>query len=164
MNSLDIFAILALVLFSGLGIFQGLIRSISSLVAIIAGLFLAKKFSPVLSDFFTYLHLPTTTGLVGFFLIFFFFFIAIKIGLHLIQKFTQTSGLSFFDRVLGGLLGLAKGLIIAVFVFTVMQLVLPRNAAILKESSFLPYSNKIVAASKAVVPHDIYSHIHRGKK
>jgi len=163
-NALDIFAIFVIALFFGLGIYHGLIRSISSLASIIIGLFLANKLSPALTGILSYIHIPNSKGLVGFLLVFFFFFLVIKIIFHFIQKLSNKSGLSVVDRVLGGILGLAKGLIITVFVFTFLQLVLPGSSAILKESNLLSYSNKVFTVAKGIVPHDIYTHILRGKK
>ena len=164
MNALDIFAILVIVLFLGLGIYHGLIKSISSLASIILGLFLANKLSPALAEILSYIHIPNSRGLVGFLIVFFFFFLVIKVLFHFIEKLSNRSGLSVVDRVLGGVLGLAKGVIITVLVFTFLQLVLPQRSTILKESHFLPYSNKVFAIAKGIVPHDMYTYIHQGKK
>jgi membrane protein required for colicin V production len=163
-NALDIFAILVIALFFGLGIYHGLIKSISSLASILLGLFLANKLSPALAEILSYIHIPNSRGLVGFLIVFFFFFLVIKILFHFIQKLSNKSGLSVVDRVMGGILGLAKGLIITVFVFTFLQLVLPQSSAILKESNLLSTSNKVFTIAKGIVPHDIYTHILRSKK
>jgi membrane protein required for colicin V production len=163
-NALDIFAILVTVLFLGLGIYHGLIKSVSSLASIILGLFLANKLSPALAEILSYIHIPNSRGLVGFLIVFFFFFLVIKVFFHFIQKLSNRSGLSVADRVLGGVLGLAKGVIITVFVFIFLQLVLPQRSTILKESHLLPYSNKVFTLAEGIVPHDIYTYIHRGKK
>ena len=164
MNTLDTVAIFFMVLFLGLGIYNGIIRSISSLVSIFAGLFLAKKLSPALAQILSFIHLPNAKGLIGFLLVFLFFFIAIKIVFHFIEKFSRRSGLSIVDRVLGGILGLVKGAVITVFIVTVMQIVLPRDAAILDKSRILPTTNKVIIAAKRLVPDDIYHHIQRGKR
>lgn len=164
MNSLDVFSLLVIFLFSGLGIYHGLIKSISSLASIIIGLFLAKKLSPVLAEILSYIHIPNSNGLIGFLIIFFFFFMVSKIIFHIIQKFWNKSALSSVDRVFGGILGFGKGVIIAVIIFSVMQLVLPKNSAIIKDSSLVSYSNKILVTAKGFVPRDIYTYFHRGKK
>jgi membrane protein required for colicin V production len=163
-NALDIFSLLVIFLFSGLGIYHGLIKSISSLASIIIGLFLAKKLSPALAEILSYIHIPNSNGLIGFLIIFFFFFLAAKIIFHIIQKFWKNSALSLIDRVLGGILGFAKGVIITVIIFSVMQLALPKDSAILKDSSLVPYSNKILVTAKGFVPQDIYTYFHGGKK
>ena len=74
------------------------------------------------------------------------------------------SGLSVVDRSFGGILGFIKGMIIMVFIITVLQLVLPPKSAILTESRFRPWSNKIIIAAKGIIPNDMYSYIYRGKR
>ena len=164
MNALDIFAIFVMVLFLGLGIYHGFIKSISSLISIIAGLLLANKLSPYLAEILSYIHVPNSTGIVGFLIVFFFFFLVIKVLLHFIQKISSRSGLSVVDRILGGILGFVKGMIIMVFVITVIQFVLPQKSAILTKSRFRPWSNEIIVATKGIIPHDMCIYIYRGKK
>lgn len=161
MNALDIFAICVVALFLGLGIYHGFTRSISSLVSIILGLFLACRLSPALSGILSHMHVPNSRGLLGFLIAFFLFFLAIKILFHFIQKIWTRSGLSVVDRLMGGVLGFIKGIIIMVFIITVMQFVLPPKSTILVESRFRPWSNNIMAAAKGFIPHDMCSHIYR---
>ena len=164
MNALDITVLLIAVIFFGLGIYHGLIKSVSSLGSVILGLFLAKKVSPVITEIFSYLHIPNSRGLLGFLIAFLFFFVLLKVAFHFIQKFSKASGLSLLDRSLGGMLGFCKGLIIAVLMVTIMQITLPRDSTILKESAFLPYSNRIISMATGLIPKSIISHAHRVHK
>ncbi|MBN2297159.1 MAG: CvpA family protein [Deltaproteobacteria bacterium] len=164
MNTLDTVAIFFMVLFLGMGIYNGLIRSISSLVSIFAGLYLAKKLSPALTQILSLIHLPNAKGLISFLLVFLFFFAVIKIAFHFIEKFSRRSVISTADRVLGGVLGLVKGAVIMVFIVTVMQIVLPKDAAILEKSHIIPLANKAVITAKGLVPDDIYRHIQKVKR
>ena len=66
MNALDAVAIFFVILFLGLGIYNGLIRSISSLAAIFAGIYLAKILSPGMAHVLSLVHLPGAKGLIGF--------------------------------------------------------------------------------------------------
>lgn len=164
MNALDVLSLLIVFLFSGLGIYHGLIKSISSLASIIIALSLAKNLSPALAEILSYIHIPNLNGLIGFLIIFFFFFLIAKILFHIIQKFWKKSALSLIDRVLGGILGFAKGVIITIIIFAAMQLILPKDSAILTDSSLVPYSNKIIVISKGLVPQDIYKYFKQEKK
>ncbi|HHO77304.1 MAG TPA: CvpA family protein [Deltaproteobacteria bacterium] len=164
MNTLDTVAIFFMVLFMGLGIYNGLIRSISSLVSIFAGLFLAKQMSPALSNILSFIHIPDSKGLIGFLIVFLFFFIIIKIAFFFIEKFSRKSVLSKADRVLGGFLGMVKGAVIIVFLVTIMQIVLPRDADILAKSRILPSTNKFIVSAKGIVPDDIHKHILKSKR
>lgn len=164
MNALDAIAIIIIVLFLGMGIYNGLIKSISSLVSILAGLYIAKNLSPVLTQILALIHFPNAKDPLGFLLVFLFFFTAIKIFFHFIEKFSRKSVISKADRVFGGILGLAKGAVITVFIVTVMQIVLPRDAAILEKSHILPAANKVLISARGIVPDDIYRHIQKGKR
>ncbi len=163
MNALDAAALFLVMLFLGLGIYHGLIRSMSSLVSIFAGLYLAKILSPGLAHILSLIHLPGAKGLIGFSVVFLFFFTAIKIAFHFMEKFTRKSVVSTADRVLGGILGMVKGTVIIVFIAAIMQIVLPRDASILKESQILPAANKVIITAKGLVPDDLYRHVHKTK-
>ncbi|HQG31521.1 MAG TPA: CvpA family protein [Deltaproteobacteria bacterium] len=152
MNALDSISILICLAFLGLGISHGLIKSVSSLVAIIVGLFGAKKLEPFISTILSAVHLHNPKGLLGYLFVFFCIYIAVKIALLLLRKVTKASGLSPIDRAFGGLLGLVKGIIAVVLICTVMQVFLPKDSAILTHSKLLPYTRKIVSNAHVLIP------------
>ncbi|HDP26063.1 MAG TPA: CvpA family protein [Deltaproteobacteria bacterium] len=154
MNALDGISLLVMVMFIGLGIFSGLLKSVSSLVALAAGIFLAKITTPAAIDFLARIRIPMTdiSGVVAFIGVFFFFFLGIKIVFYLLHKLSRSTGLTPMDRALGGLMGLVKAVIIVVLIFTVSQAVLPKKARILSESKMLPYSNRVVSVFKGLLP------------
>lgn len=152
MNALDGTALFIIVIFVGLGIFSGFLRSVSSLVALVAGILIARFASPAVSGFLTRVHLPDMKGILAFILVFFFFFIAVKILFYFLEKLSKSSGLTPVNRACGGFIGLIKGLLIVAVIFTLAQMILPKKAAILTESKMLPHINKIVAVSKAMLP------------
>jgi membrane protein required for colicin V production len=162
-NSLDALFLIICLGFLGLGLAHGFIRSVSSLIAIIVGLFCAKKLEPYISKVLSLVHIGNPKGVLGYFFVFFCIFIVVKIILFLFQKFTKAAGLSPIDRVLGGLLGLTKGIIITAIISTLLQIALPGNSAVLTNSRILPYTNKVVSAAHAVLPNAIYQHVIKGK-
>ncbi len=156
MNALDSVSILICLAFLGLGVAHGLIKSVSSLVAIIVGLYSAKKLEPFISTILSFVHIHNPKGLLGYLFVFFCIYIAVKIALLLLRKVTRASGLSPIDRAFGGLLGLAKGIIAVVIICTVMQVFLPKDSAILKNSRFLPYTRKMVSSARVLIPTEVY--------
>lgn len=164
MNALDIFTITMLVGFTGLGIYHGLIKSISSLVAIIGGLYLAKRFSPDITHFLSILHVEDVRGVLGFIVVFFFFFILIKITMHFVQKVLNASVLAPVDTALGGALGFVKGLLIVLMAITMLQVVLPQNSAILVSSKVLPYTKKSMGIMKRFIPEQMEPYIQKTTK
>lgn len=162
MNALDLFILAVIIFFTGLGFYHGLIRSLSSLIAIIGGLVIAKKFSVQVTHFLSVLQVADVRGVLGFILVFFFCFIAIKLVLRLLQKIINASVIASVDKVFGGLMGLLKGCLIVLMVIAVLQVVMPRNSAILVNSRLLPYSTKSTGIVKNFVPEHMLPYIQRG--
>jgi membrane protein required for colicin V production len=162
-NSLDALYLIVCLGFLGLGLSQGLIRSVSSLVAIIAGLYCAKRLEPFISKVLAFVHMGNPKGILGYLFVFFCIFISVKILLLLLQKMTKATGLSPVDRVLGGLLGLTKGVIIMAIIGTLLQIALPDESAVLRNSRILPYSNKVVSKASVVLPNAVYQHVVKRK-
>jgi membrane protein required for colicin V production len=155
-NALDSTFVLICLAFLALGISHGLIKSVSSLIATIVGLYSAKKLEPFISTLLSAVHIHNPKGLLGYLFVFFCIYITVKIVLLLLRKVTNASGLSPVDRALGGLLGLAKGIIVVVIMCMVMQVFLPENSAILRNSRLLPYTRKLVSSAHVFLPNGIY--------
>ncbi|HPI94298.1 MAG TPA: CvpA family protein [Deltaproteobacteria bacterium] len=159
MNALDILSIILVVVFTGLGVYQGLIKSVSSFVAIIGGLFLAKRFSFEVSHFLSVLHVADVRGVLGFIVVFIFFFIIIKILMHFLQKILNASVLASFDTAFGGLFGFLKGFILALMLAAILQVILPKNSAILVNSKTLPVTKKAAVLIMGFMPEQMKPYI-----
>lgn len=159
MNALDILTIILIVVFTGLGVYQGLIKSVSSFVAIIGGLLLAKRFSVEVSHFLSLMHVADVRGVLGFIVVFIFFFIIIKVFMHFLQKILNASVLAAFDTAFGGLFGFLKGFIMALMVAAILQVVLPKNSAILVNSKTLPVTRKATVLVMGFVPEQMKPYI-----
>jgi uncharacterized membrane protein required for colicin V production len=95
--------------------------------------------------------------------VFFCIFIGVKVILLVFQRLTKSAGLSPVDRILGASLGLIKGVIVTAIISTLMQIALPADSAVLMNSRILPYTNKVVASARVVLPAAIYEHVVRGR-
>ncbi len=164
MNSLDTLSLFIGLTFLALGFYNGLIKSVSSLIAIIAGMYCAKKLEPFISKLLSVAHIKNPEGVLGYIFVFFCIFVSVKILLLLVQKVTKASGLSIVDRIFGGVLGAVKGILVIVIACTVLQVALPRNSAIFRSSKFLPYINKAVSTAHVFLPNDMYKYIMKGKR
>lgn len=155
MSALDLGIYLILCIFMLLGFFKGFIRGISSLIALIAGLILAKRYYMIASNILASLHIPDSKGVLGYICVFLVFYIGIKIVAYLLYRFSRISGLSPMDRILGGAIGLVKGGILAIIVITLLQVALPKDSTLLKRSAILPYSNKAISYTRDILPKEI---------
>lgn len=154
MNALDIIIIIVFALCVIRGIFQGLLQGVSSLAALLVGLFLAKRYYLATTDLLTRIHIPDANGIVGYLVVFLIFFVGIKLIFFLLAKLTKTAGLSIVDRALGSILGFIKGGLYIVLV-VVLQAVMPPGSAIISHSKILPYYRKATATVHALVPSDL---------
>lgn len=159
MNALDILILVIVVTFTGLGVYQGLIKSVSSFVAVIGGLILAKRFSVEVTHFLSYLQVADVRGVLGFIVVFIFFFILIKIFMHLLQKILNASVLATFDTVFGGVFGFLKGFLLALMIAAILQVILPKNSAILVNSKALPVTKKATLIVTGFIPAQMHPYI-----
>ncbi len=153
MNIIDIAIIIIMAFCVIRGLVLGLINSISSFSAIIAGVLLAKRYYIVVSDFLEKFSFPDLHGVLSYILIFTFFFIVIKLIFILAKKISSSSGLTTFDRILGVSLGFAKGILISGILITVIQVSMPPKSNIIMKSLLLPYYNKAMQTT-GFVPKD----------
>lgn len=112
MNTLDIIILILVLVPALLGLRKGLLRGIFSLAGIVLGLFLATRYNDQVSSLFSFLKFdPKLLSLVSFIFIivmcyFVLTFLAGKISrINILTK--------SIDKILGAVLGILKGLIIA---------------------------------------------------
>jgi len=157
------FDVLVLVIFLAFlirGIWIGFIRQISSLIAMLGGFLLAGYFD---NDFYRFL-LPyfnnsNTAFLITYIVLFVAFFFLIKLvgmGLKKVMDITLTP---WFDRTVGGLFGVIKGVFFASLIFVVMTSYLSGSNKFLKKSISYPFfvqSSKVILAF--IRDHDLRSY------
>lgn len=155
------YTILGIVIFSALiSLFRGFVREAISLIAWIAGLILALKYAPVLqsfiqnwsksssnlNDFSTHW---TASASICYFLAFVVIFLGVVIfGMiinYFVVKLVSKVGLSFIDRLLGFVFGVARGVVIVA-----VLLLLVANYGTIKDNRALAGS-KIAEQFKPLV-------------
>ena len=149
MNSLDLILIGIMVLSIALGFYTGILKSLSSLVALALSLFFSQRYYAVAGAFMKKIHLGDAKSIVGYILIFLIFYIGIKIVFLLVQKASTASGLTSLDRILGFMLGFLRGAILCVILVVIIQVGVSKQGAIITGSKFAPWCEK--AASKAAM-------------
>jgi len=88
-----------------------------------------------------FIHSETVSNLLGFFLVFWAFLLAGVLVGKLLAKFFRWTGLTWLDRLLGGLFGLARGALISViFIVAVMAFTKKPMPNWMVESKVLPYA------------------------
>jgi membrane protein required for colicin V production len=159
-TAFDILVLVIFLAFLARGIWVGFIHQISSLIAMIGGFLLAgyfdNEFYRILLPYFKNSH---TVFLITYILLFVAFFFLIKLaglGLKKVMDITLTS---WFDRTVGGLFGVIKGVFFVSLIFVIISSYLSGSNKYLKKSityPFLAQSSKVILAF--IRDHDLRSY------
>jgi len=114
-NILDIIVLIILIWFAGHGLVYGLIRSVFNLVGVIAALFVATLWLPIVSNFLkNHLPLPETQiGFISFVLIFIAVVVGFRLSAKILHEGLKIVLLGWINRVGGLLFGFLKGALLA---------------------------------------------------
>ncbi|HTX88803.1 MAG TPA: CvpA family protein [Bacteroidales bacterium] len=123
MNVLDIIIIVFLALLLILGIRKGLIISLASLVALVLGIYAAVHFSNYLDGILLEHLKPSRTWLpiLSFTVTFLIVVILVLLLGKALDKMADAMGMGIFNRILGGLFGLLKGVFLLSILFFILN-------------------------------------------
>uniref|UniRef100_A0A7C4THD0 CvpA family protein n=1 Tax=candidate division WOR-3 bacterium TaxID=2052148 RepID=A0A7C4THD0_UNCW3 len=133
------------------GVITGLIRGVFDIAGIIFGYIISLKYSPILG-------IPK---ILSFILIFLAVVIVFSILGRIISKLIHYTPLGAMDRLLGGLLGVAKGIIIS-FIFLLVLILLNKEETI-KKSEIAPIIWKTGITATQLLPEDWHEWIKKLK-
>lgn len=150
-NWLDVILWLILGILLILGLVKGFLRQILGLVGIVVGFILALSFYPEVASFWQRFIRPhVLTELLGFLLIF-----GIVVFLsYLLASFLAKAikgPIKFFDRLLGGALGLIKGALICGILLMILVL-FPVNPRVVEESRMAPICLEVTKGIVRLIP------------
>lgn len=140
MSILDAIIIIVILLFLSRGLWVGFIKQIASIAALLIGFIVSGRYYGESAN----LVIPFIDNKqAGFFITYVFlfslsFFAVILLGI-LLKKVITISLLGWFDRFLGGFLGLAKGLFVSCLIFMSLSLFISGANPIFRQSYFYPY-------------------------
>ncbi len=153
-NWLDIVLFIIIVVSLVLGIIKGLARQVIGLTAVLLGLVLALVYYPYISQLYLrWIESHVLCHFLGFISIFIAVLCLGWIVSWLISKIIK-GPIKFINHVLGGGLGVLKGVLICgILVFA--MLVFPVNVQALKDSSLAPYCLGMTKLVAKVVPQEL---------
>ncbi len=118
MNVLDIILAIPILWLAYKGFTKGLIIEISTLAALVLGIYASLHFSYITADFLrnnldvTGKYLNISSFVITFILV----VLAVNLIGHLVSKFVSMIALSFVNRVMGGILGILKAAVFLSFI------------------------------------------------
>ena len=156
-TAFDVLVLIIFLAFLARGIWIGFIRQISSLVAMIGGFALAGYFD---NEFYRlvlpYINNTHTAFLITYIVLFIAFFFLIKLAGLGLKKVMDVSLTVWFDRTVGGLLGVIKGFFFISLLFIVVGSFLSGSNNYLKKSISYPFlSNSSKVILTFIQDHDI---------
>lgn len=151
-NFLDIGIILFLLVFMARGFMRGLVQEVAGLVGIILAFALARRFQNQMHDILSQLFgNEEWTYLLSYTVI----FILVMGGMALvatgIRRLIAITFTAWLDRILGGVLGFAKGLLLATAVFYIVRRVLP-GSALIENSQLAPILDAMIRYLENFLP------------
>lgn len=113
MNSIDIAIILVVLASGALGIYWGLIRLVLSIVGVLAGVVAAGRYGPLAAEaLMSFVSDSSLAQALGFVLVFAAVSGAASLAASLLHELAGLLFLGWLDRLLGGLLGAAQGVLV----------------------------------------------------
>ena len=110
MNSLDLFLFIPIAVGFVFGLFKGLIKELTSLAAIVLGIYGAKLLAPFVSGILmgSFDISSTTAKPIAYFLLFVSIAIVLLLGAKMLDKFFESISLGGLNKLMGGFFGALK--------------------------------------------------------
>ena len=131
----------------------GFSRSASGLLGVILGFWVAINWFPSLSARLTpWIPDELWRSVTAFILLFLLVYLIFLVAGILVQGLFKVLRLSWADRFLGAILGLAKGLVLAGAIVFLLTVFLPQNSPILRKSVLYPGLSRVAQVMGLMVP------------
>ena len=162
MNLIDWTILLVVSISVVFGMMKGLLRSVLSLVGIIAGILLAGWYcGPLAVRLAPWVHPPALAQVLAFAAILIGVLILAALLGHTLRKFAAASGLGFLDRLGGGLFGFARAVLLLAALLLPMA-PLFNNLEVARTSTLLPYLRTAAVGVSSVLPRRFGAYLSSG--
>lgn len=154
MNSLDIAFLVILAVSVFFSAWKGFLRIAASLVGIVVGTALAGRVYPSLQPLTRHVASPPWDAVVAFLTVFFGVLLLCMLAAMVVARFMEKAHLRLLDRVMGALLGFARGWLVCVVVILALT-VFPIQSYSVVESKLAPYLMVMGRYVAYVLPRDL---------
>ena len=140
MNGLDDVIVAAIGLGALFGSARGILRIASSLIALVAAVYLAAAYSQVAGDYFTraFSMRPGAGDALGYVVIFLTVMVVVAWGGGKLAQLVRAVHMSWVDRLGGAVVGAALGALLAGLIVVVATVALPADAPAIRGSQLAP--------------------------
>jgi membrane protein required for colicin V production len=152
---LDVIFALVILVSTGFALMKGLVREITSIVALVAGFVLAALYYRAPGDFLRrFMKSEAMADLLGFLMIFLGCILLGALVAYLINRFVKMASLEWADRLMGGLFGLVRGWLVCSIIVLAM-VAFPVGSSLVARSFLAPYLLAGARAAVLMVPDDL---------
>jgi membrane protein required for colicin V production len=151
MNGVDAAILVVTILSCLFGLWRGLVKEVLSLLTWIAALLVARVYSGVLSDLLVNVIESSSARYVAAFAM--IFVVVMMLGTllnHLMSKLLTVTGLKLADRMLGGVFGVARGVIIVLVILFISGVFLSETEQ-WQQSTLIPYGLSLIEWSRIFI-------------
>ncbi len=155
-NVLDI--VLAAILLIALlrGLWTGFSRALASLLGMVGGFVVAARYYQMVAlKLVPWLANEAARSLTAFFIIFLIIYLAFVIAGILLRGVLAAVKLSWMDRIMGGVMGLLKGVVASALILFLLTLTLQPGNSLIKQSVLAPRISEVTRVMISFVPPDI---------
>jgi membrane protein required for colicin V production len=140
MNGLDYLILIAIALGAIHGSSRGILRIASSLIALVAGVYLASLYSHQAGAYLAraFSVQPGTGAAIGYVIIFLTVMVVVAWGGSKLAQLIRAVHMSWVDRLGGAVVGAALGALVAGLLVVVVTVVLPVDAPFVRQSKLAP--------------------------
>jgi len=160
-NIVDIVVGSVVVLSLVFGVMRGMIHTVFAVAGYVAAFYGTNAFAPKLSPLLNKLIADQYASRLASYIIVFLCIFALMKWLNVIAaKFIKFIGLTGFDKAMGGIIGLAKGVVIASIALSVVELFFPGAAPYIKQAK----SGKVIQPIADTMRENLPRYIDKIKK
>lgn len=158
----DLTALAILAVFLVLGLFRGFVWQLSRIVTLVLAYICAGTWGQAIAveirPWFSPDLPPELPLYLAYFALFLGVLIVVSLIAHLLDRFIDRTGLSFYNRVGGGLLGIATGVALVIAMLGAILMFFGQQGPVVQaaeNSHALRYGRQVVGAFGGLVPHEI---------
>ena len=150
----DLIIVLILVFFGTRGFISGFVGEVAGLVSLLGGFWAAHHYHALLAPRLTLIVDLSWRVIAAYVLIFLGVIISVAILARILQKILSFSFVSWADKLAGGMLGLAKGILLCSLGLLFLQKFFA-GAPFMQHSRALPYFNALMTQVHGWLPPDL---------
>ncbi|MBO4300226.1 MAG: CvpA family protein [Desulfovibrio sp.] len=154
----DLVIVLLLTLFTARGFINGFVGEVASLASLLGGFWVAHHYHAMLAPHLTFISEPGWRIILAYICLFFWVVIGVAIVARLLQKILSFTFVSWADKIVGGMLGFAKGVVLCSLVLLVLQRFFS-DAPFMQQSRVMPYFNALMKQVHGWLPPDLTSRL-----